>query len=465
MRSVPPEDVVLKAVDYAVSGGARLAIVRFHERWRELITFDKGSLREYSFNVSSGVGVEVYSIGRGYSFTTSLSWDDVKKAVDRALELSRTPGSPIDFSSGDSRSLSYKTYYKVDPFTIDPEDKVKIVEEVNKGALSLDGITSAVTRMAFESDYRFIVTSEGFRGESKAVLSGLSHSVVAKQAGVMERVGDSRTFEGGFEYIESQDWMEFSDEVNKLALKVVNAKTPSPGAYKAIVDNELVGVVVHEALGHASEGDHVVSGSSVIAGMTGSSVAGEHVTIVDSGMVEGGYPVVFDDEGLAKVETVVVDRGVLRGYLTSRFVASKLGLRPTGNARAEDYDKEPLVRQANFYMKPGDWRVEELFEGFTGLYIRGKGMVGGGQVDPGKGVFSFSAGPSYMVKGGEVVEMVRGVSMAGSILEFLKGVEAVARDLKVESSVFGGCGKHGQLARVGLGGPHVRVSRVVVGGV
>ena len=94
MRSVPPEDVVLKAVDYAVSGGARLAIVRFHERWRELITFDKGSLREYSFNVSSGVGVEVYSIGRGYSFTTSLSWDDVKKAVDSCLLY--TSPSPRD---------------------------------------------------------------------------------------------------------------------------------------------------------------------------------------------------------------------------------------------------------------------------------------------------------------------------------------------------------------------------------
>jgi TldD protein len=123
------------------------------------------------------------------------------------------------------------------------------------------------------------------------------------------------------------------------------------------------------------------------------------------------------------------------------------------------------VRQTNFYIKPGDWRVEELFEGFTGLYIRGKGMVGGGQVDPGNGMFSFNAGPSYIVRNGEIVEMVRGVLMAGNVLEFLRGIEAVARDLKVETSVFGGCGKDGQLARVGLGGPHVRVSRVIVGGV
>jgi TldD protein len=465
MNGALPEDVVLKAIDYAISRGARLAIARFHERRRELIVFDGGALREYAFSVSSGVGVEVYSNGRGYSFTTSLSWDAVRRAVDTALELSKAQGRPVEFSSGGSGLLSYRSSYKVNPFTVAPEDKIRVVEEVNKEALRLEGIASSVTRMAFESDYRLVATSEGFRGESEVMLSGLAHSVVARQAGVMERVGDMRTFEGGFEHIESVDWLGFSDEVNKLALKVVSSKTPTPGSYRAIVDNELVGVVIHEALGHASEGDHVVSGTSVIAGMAGSRVAGEHVTIVDNGLVEGGYPVVFDDEGSAKVETVVVDRGVLKGYLTSRVVAGKLGLKPSGNARAEGYDNVPLVRQTNFYIKPGDWRVEELFEGFTGLYIRGKGMVGGGQVDPGNGMFSFNAGPSYVVRNGEIVEMVRGVLMAGSILEFLRGVEAVARDLKVETSVFGGCGKDGQLARVGLGGPHVRVSRVIVGGV
>ncbi len=465
MRITSPEDVMLKAVDYATSRGARLAIVRFHERRRELIVFDRGSLREYTYTISSGVGVNVYTTGRGYSFTTSTNWDSVRKVVDTAIELSRISESFLEFLSWGGGSLSYKTSYKVDPFTVDPEYKVKIVEKANKEALGLDGLTSAVTRMAFESDYRVVITSEGFRGESLVILSGFGHSVVARQAGIMERVADSRTFEGGFELIESQDWLGFSDEVNRLALKVVNAKTPSPGAYKAIIDNDLVGVVVHEALGHASEGDLVVIGSSVVTGMAGLRIASEHVTIVDNGVVEGGYPIIFDDEGVAKTEAIVVDRGVLKNYLVDRVVAGKLGLKLTGNARAENYDNEPLVRQTNFYIKPGDWSIEELFEGFTGLYIKGKGMVGGGQVDPGNGTFSFNAGPSYIVRDGELVEMVRGVSMAGNILEFLRDIEAVARDLKVETSVFGGCGKNGQLARVGLGGPHVRVGKVIVGGV
>jgi len=154
VRSSTPEDLLLKAVDYATSRGARLAIVRFHERRRELIVFDGGVLREYAFSVSSGVGVEVYGSGRGYSFTTSLSWDSVRRAVDVALELSKAQDRPVEFSRGGSGLLSYRSPYKVDPFTVAPEDKIRVVEEVNREALRLEGIASAVTRMALESDYR-----------------------------------------------------------------------------------------------------------------------------------------------------------------------------------------------------------------------------------------------------------------------------------------------------------------------
>ena len=459
------EDMLERIVDYALSAGAKLVIARFHEKLYEHVVYDTGSLREHSFTVSTGFGIDVFTIGRGYSFTTSTRWEDVRKAVDTALRLSKLSKTPIEPIRAKSGSFKYVSPYKVNPFHVDASIKVKLLKEVNRESLNIDGISSAVTRLGFESDYKLIVTSDGFRGESLVILSGFSHGVVAKQANIMERVRDSKTFIGGYEMIEREDWRSFVGEVNSLALKAVEVKTPPSGSHRAIIDNDLVGVVIHEALGHASEGDLVSIGSSVISNMRGSMIAGEHVTVVDNGLVEGGYPVYFDDEGILKTETVVIDKGVLKSYLTSRVTAGRLGLEVTGNARAEGYGSEPLVRQTNFYIKPGDWRVEELFEGFTGLYIRGKGAVGGGQVDSGNGTFSFSAGPSYIVRNGEVVEMVRGVSIAGSILEFLRNIEAVARDLKIETSVFGGCGKNGQLVRVGLGGPHIRVNRVIVGGV
>ncbi|MEM4557067.1 MAG: metallopeptidase TldD-related protein, partial [Sulfolobales archaeon] len=222
--------------------------------------------------------------------------------------------------------------------------------------------------------------------------------------------------------------------------------------------------LLHEALGHASEGDSITTKESVLQGRLGEKVASELVSVVDEGLITGGYPVPYDDEGTRKTKTFVVSQGILTGYLSSRRVASELGLGLTGNGRAQDFTHNTLVRQTNYYMVAGDWRVEELFEGISyGIYLKGVGAVGG-EVRPSVGTYTFSIGPSYIIRNGEVAELVRGVSVSGMVLETLKEVDAVANDLKVSTSVFGGCGKGGQSVRVGTGGPHIRVRKVVVGG-
>ncbi|RLG80700.1 MAG: TldD/PmbA family protein, partial [Thermoprotei archaeon] len=148
----------------------------------------------------------------------------------------------------------------------------------------------------------------------------------------------------------------------------------------------------------------------------------------------------------------------------SLSTAEILGGEPTGNARAMDYQNVPLIRQTNTYMMPRDYSIDELFEDIKyGLYIRGRGAKGG-QVSTSTGTFTFTAGPSYIIENGEIKGLVRGVMLSGSILETLRGVDAVANDLKVRTNVFGGCGKGGQVVRVGDGGPHVRVKRITIGG-
>lgn len=458
-------DVVLDALRHAENMGVGLVIVRFHERLLEHVVADGGGLRDYSFSVHSGVGVEVYSGGgRGFYFTSDLSREGLKAAVERAYSMARVSRPSFKPSLVDGWRGSFRSGFRVDPFSVEPKVKVDMVLDVNRESSSREGVSSAVTRLGFEKDYRSVVTSEGVEAESLTILSGFSHTVVAKHAGTYERVGDSKSLVGGFETIESMDLRAFAEEVDGLALKAVTAKTAPPGSYEAVIDNDIVGVLIHEALGHASEGDHVVAGSSVISGKIGESIAGSEVTIVDEGLVEGGYPVYFDDEGVVKRKTLIVERGVLKSYLTSRAVAPEVGLELTGNGRAQGYSNEPIVRQTNYYIEAGGWSVEELFEGLNGVYLKGKGMVGGGQVDTSNGVFTFTVGPSYIVKNGEPLELVRGVAITGNILELLKNITGVGRDLKLETSVFGGCGKGGQMVRVGLGGPHVRVKRVIVGG-
>lgn len=305
-----------------------------------------------------------------------------------------------------------------------------------------------------------MVSSLGAEAFSEAVAVGISKLSVARFGEVMERVSDQKTFIGGYESIKSFDWSSFVEDISKLAVNASQAKTPPPGAYRAVIDNELIGLLLHEAFGRATEGDLVMYRASVLCRRLGERVAGDLATIVDDGLAEGGYPVAFDDEGVAKRRTVV-ESGVLKSYLTNRQASHELGVEASGSARAQDTTFKPIVRQTNFFMLPGDARVEELFEGVS--YLRGRSAMGG-QADPAVGTFTFSIGPSYMVRGGEPAELVRGVAVSGNILETLTNVELVAKDLLVIPSVFGGCGKYGQVVRVGFGGPHVRVSKIIVGG-
>ncbi|MEM1653004.1 MAG: TldD/PmbA family protein [Ignisphaera sp.] len=457
-----------EVLDRVLKRGVEEGLVRLQERSYELIVFDNGVLRSYGISKVVGIGIQVFVNGfTGYSYTSSLSLDSIENAVDRAIKNAKALANvakPRRFAEVSGVKGFYRTGYAEDPFAVDPSDKISLVRDLNVGSMKFSNIVSAVTRFACERDRRVVVSSRGVEVFNEVTAVGLSHMAVARSGEVMERVYDQKTFVGGYEHVKRFDWHGFVDEVNDLAVKASQARAPKAGVYRAVIDNELIGLMLHEAFGHASEGDLVLYNASVLRGRIGEKVASELVTIVDDGRVDGGYPVYYDDEGVEKRQTVVVERGVLRRHLSSRYVAGELGIELTGNARAQDITFNAIVRQTNFYMLPGDAKVEELFEGVSeGIYLRGRGAMGG-QVDPSMGTFTFSVGPSYTIKNGEVDKLVRGVTVSGNILDVLKSVEIVANDLKVSTSVFGGCGKSSQLARVGDGGPHVRVAKIVVGG-
>jgi TldD protein len=310
---------------------------------------------------------------------------------------------------------------------------------------------------------RLFASSEGAYVETDVRMVGFAHSAIASAYGILEYVSDSRSQCAGFEFISGADWSDFARKVAETSIKAVKAPSLKPGKYTVVADQDLVGLILHEALGHAAEGDLVSAGESILAGKVGHIVGSKFVTIIDEGVVNGGYYLPYDDEGTEKGRCIVVEGGILKGYLHSRLTANKLGERPTGNARSQDFGHFPMVRQTNFYMDRGDACLEELLDGIKeGIYLRGTGARGG-QVDVGQGTFTLRAGPSYIIRGGELSEMVRGVSVSGMVLEALKRVSAVGRDLLVKTSIFGGCGKGEQRVLVGYGGPHVRVEQMSVG--
>lgn len=457
-------DIAYRAIDEASKAGASYADARYQEYVYEHILVENGSLKEYSRTIRRGLGLRVLIGGSiGFASTNDLSFSSISETVRYAVSAARSMKSSVDLSTRRSIKAKVRSRFSENPLDPTPEDKVAVVLSANRESM-LDGVKSTSTKLGIQYDRRFIVSTDGCEVEVECFLVGLGHMSVAYEAGRLERVYDSKSKVSGWEFISSTDWCDYTRGISRLAIEAVRSSTPKTGVYRAVVDPELIGLVIHEAFGHAVEGDLVASGSSILAGRLGEAIASPYVSIVDDGLVDGGYYIPYDDEGVEKKPIVVVDNGILRGFLTHLASASKLRLDPTGNGRAQDFHSQPIVRQTNLYMKPGDYSFEELLEDIDeGIYLRGMG-AGGGQVDPGTGSFTFSVGPSYIIRRGELVELVRGTVVSGSILETLKGVEAVGCDLLVETSVFGGCGKDGQIVRVGDGGPHVRIKRISVGG-
>ncbi len=454
-----------KALKYALMRGATYVEVRGQEYLYEYIRAHNGELKEFSRTTLAGIGIRLAYKGKlGFSATNTLKEDAVLKAVDYALSAAEVSDDIVKLEEGVIARGVVRSSFKVDPADVPEEEKVRTVIQANKAGLEAPSIKSSDTALGIQKDRRYVMTSDGADAEWLTIMTGVLQSSVASENGSMERVHDSKSKVAGWEFIHLGDWQSFSKEVSLLAGEALKAGQPRAGKAKVVADPELIGLILHEAFGHASEGDLVGTGNSVLQDKVGEEVASPQVSIVDDGMVEGGYFMPFDDEGSEKRRTVIVQKGVLKQFLTDKTWGRKLGMPVTGNGRAQDYSNPPIVRQTNLFMEGGDWSLEELIqEAREGLYLSGRGARGG-EVNTSAGTFTFSVGPSRIIRNGELGEVVRGTVVSGSILEALKGVVGVGKDVSVRTSVFGGCGKEGQMVRVGHGGPHVLIKELTVGG-
>jgi len=456
------EKIIRKAVDLGVS----YIDVRYQRYDYELITVENRALKSYSSRRLSGAGIRVALNGTiGYASTSNLTYAALEKTLENAIKAAKSiKKEEKQQIEAEVSQIEMKSPYKIDTFEIAPEEKVSAALDANKAAWINEKIKSAMTRLGISKDYRFFMSSEGSRVITETNMIGIAHESIAKSNGIMERVPYQESKCAGYEFISSMDLNKFTEDISRLAVEAVESRTPPAGTYTVVVDPNVIGLLLHEAFGHASEGDLVSTRESVLYRKIGSQVASKHVTIIDEGVIEGGYFYPYDDEGVKKEKTFIVENGILKSYLHNRTSAYQFNVSSTGNGRAQDFENTPIVRQTNYYMEPRNYNFEELIEDVNfGIYIRGKGATGG-QVEVGMGTFTFGVGPSKIIRNGELAETVRGVVISGFILETLKTIDAVGKDLTIRTSIFGGCGKMGQTVRVGFGGPHVRVRKMTVGG-
>ncbi|HDI75325.1 MAG TPA: TldD/PmbA family protein [Thermoprotei archaeon] len=427
-----------------------------------------GTVKSLSSGILRGVGVRVLYRGSMYfmSYSSegvlrgeSVVFKPVEKPWMQKVELAEI--KPVE------DEVIVEQRRKFDEMS--PEEKVSVLLEENKKILE-DPVKTAETFYEELTVDKWIITSEGTRIHMVMPYIYLSHRATAREAG---KINESRARLGGIgglEVVFGEKLSKIGKLAKKRAVEGLRAKPVKPGVYRVLLDGEMNHLFAHEAVGHASEADSAQTGS-LLAGKLGKRVASPIVDLIDDGKfelngVKGFGWIPYDDEGVPAEKTYIIKGGVLVSYMTDRATAKYFKLKPTGNARAQDFTYPPIVRMRNTFISASSEKEalsnEELLEALgTGLLLKGRR---GGQVEPLRGTFTFGVQEVYRVEKGEVKERLASTSISGNFLQVLTKIEAVGKEFDEPESSVGFCGKSGQGMPVGVSGVWLLVSKLHVGG-
>jgi len=458
------EDLAQLAVEEALRLGASYADIRIELYQRCRIEVSKGRIERLSCGSDAGAGVRALVRGRwGFSSTTDLTREGVKKAAEEAVRSALAMGEPKEpVELAEAKPVKARVV-KLGAKRLEDtplEEKLKITLDSDKAMTSYSPKVKSTT-VLYEEAYgrKVFASSEGTLVETVGSRCYLSHTAVARENGRIQSYRTRAAAYGGLEKLLEQKPAEKARKAAERACMLLEAEAPPSGKMTVIADPEHIGVFVHEAVGHACEADAVVAGESCLAGKIGEKIGSDIVTIVDDSTLDWWGSEEYDDEGVKTARRVLIEEGALKSYMLNRESAFKLKMGPNGSARAMSFRHPPIVRMSNTYIQPGDYRFEELLEDVSyGVYVKGSR---GGQVDPAVGYFQFNAQEAWLIEKGELKKLLTDVSLSGLILETLKHIDAVGRDMELS---VGFCGKAGQMVPVGDGGPHVRIREAVVGG-
>ena len=428
-------------------------------------SLEEGIVKTGSFSIDQGVGVRAVS-GEKTAFAYS---DDISEAslldaarTVRAIGAATRSGKVKvpKVKVAQARSL----YQDLDPMsTLDSTAKVRLLETVEQRARAKDPrVVQVMAGLASEYDVVMVARADGTLAADVRPLVRLSLTVIAQHKGRREMGSAGGGGRFGLAYFDDDCINRYVDEAVKAALTNLESRAAPAGELTVVLGPGWPGILLHEAIGHGLEGDFNRKGSSAFSGRVGQRVAAKGVTVLDDGTLpdrRGSLNV--DDEGNASQRNVLIEDGILKGYIQDGMNARLMGVAPTGNGRRESYAHIPMPRMTNTYMLGGDKAPEEIVASIKkGLYATN---FGGGQVDITSGKFVFSASEAYWVENGKILYPVKGATLVGSGPECLKKVSMIGNDMRLDSGV-GTCGKEGQSVPVGVGQPTLRIDGLTVGG-
>jgi TldD protein len=426
-------------------------------------SLEEGIVKSGSFHIEQGVGVRAVSGDKtAFAYSDDISLPALESAAQatRAIARQGAEGSTAVTRRNEGRAL----YLPHDPIgSLKDSDKVSLLERLERMARARDPrVQQVIASLAGEYEVVLVARSDGVLGADVRPLVRLSLQVIAEEDGRREQgsAGGGGRFD--YAYFSDEVLRSYADKAVDQALVNLRARAAPAGKMTVVLGPGWPGVLLHEAVGHGLEGDFNRKGSSAFSGRIGERVASPGVTVVDDGTIarrRGSLNI--DDEGNATQRTVLIEDGVLRGYLQDSLNARLMGVPVTGNARRESFAHAPMPRMTNTYMLAGDKDPQEIIASVKrGLYAVN---FGGGQVDIVSGKFVFSTSEAYMIEDGKVTYPVKGATLIGNGPDALTRVSMIGNDLELDSGV-GTCGKEGQSVPVGVGQPTLRIDGLTVGG-
>jgi TldD protein len=428
-------------------------------------SLEEGIVKTGSFSISQGVGVRAVAGEKtAFAYSDTLSPDALLSSARAVNSIARQGAGKTKVRTGDDPRHGQNLYTSVDPLaTMSAPEKVGLLECIEKMARARDPhVAQVMASLGMEYDVIMVAGSDGRLAADVRPLVRLSLTVVVERNGRRETGhagGGGRT---GLGYFSDETLTQYVEQAVHEAMINLDAQAAPAGEMTVVLAAGWPGILLHEAVGHGLEGDFNRKGSSVFAGRIGQRVASKGVTVVDDGTIEGRRGSLnIDDEGNPTQRNVLIEDGILRGYMQDTLNSRLMKTAATGNGRRESFAHLPMPRMTNTFMLSGKTPPEEIIASVKkGIYAAN---FGGGQVDITSGKFVFSTSEAYMIENGRITHPVKGATLIGSGPEAMNRVSMIGNNMKLDSGV-GTCGKEGQSVPVGVGMPTIKMEGLTVGG-
>ena len=457
------KSIIEDVLQAALETGGDFSEVFVEDRLTNNMTLQSTRLEKSLTGRDFGVGIRVFKgVHSVYAYTNDASKEGLLKAAHTAARAIQSDnGNHTTVIPLMKSSIQTINPIQIMPNKVEKTRKLAVMKKADEIARNYDSsISQVIIRLNDEEQNVLIANSEGTFAEDQRVYSRMAIMSIASDGSDMQTGYYGPGAHQGFEFIENLDLEHYAKESARIAKTMLHADPAPSGKFPVIIDNEFGGVIFHEACGHGLEATAIAKNNSVFAGKVGEKVASDLVTYIDDGTIANEWGSLnIDDEGEKSRKNVLIENGILKGYMIDKLNGRRMGEKSTGSSRRESYKFAPTSRMTNTYIAPGTKSPEDIIANTEyGIYAK---YMGGGSVNPGTADYNFAVGEAYMVKNGKIDKPIRGATLIGNGAETIQKIDQVGNNLGHGAGM---CGASSGSLPVNVGQPMVRVSEITVGG-